>query len=56
MAEEVYHKLNQIDAPKEKEDILYLVKESKMKLLKIHQMSKQFRKFSILSMIKREIT
>ncbi|HCK3992712.1 TPA: BREX system P-loop protein BrxC [Enterococcus faecium] len=33
MAEEVYHKLNQIDAPKEKEDILYLVKESKNEII-----------------------
>lgn len=33
MAEEVYHKLNQIDAPKENEDILDLVKESKNEII-----------------------
>lgn len=33
MAGEVYHKLSQIDAPKEKEDILHLIKESKYDLV-----------------------
>ncbi|MGM0340741.1 BREX system P-loop protein BrxC [Enterococcus sp. AZ007] len=33
MAEEVYHKLSQIDAPKEKDDIFHLVKESKNEII-----------------------
>ncbi|MEI1230758.1 BREX system P-loop protein BrxC [Enterococcus mundtii] len=33
MAEEVYHKLNQIDSPKEKEDIIHFVRENKNEMI-----------------------